>query len=181
MYTARSLAQSVILNCVFWCTAQLLPGGCCFMEGVEVNLTQCWELPRLPSTACCSWKCWTQEAGTCAWEEKGRGFVDTAAGGGTVGLLPQGFLTCRAPKQKAAGLRQTRCPQSIPWPKATSSCLPGPAAGSQWWHEQSCLRAGGGTSHREIWRPQEAGFGRMNPSCHFLVSAEELLPWARRP
>lgn len=21
----------------------------------------------------------------------------------------------------------------------------------------------------------------MNPSCHFLVSAEELLPWARRP
>lgn len=102
------------------------------LEGIEVSLTHCWELPRLSSTTGGSWKCWAQEAGTCAWEEKGRGFVDTAAGGDTVGSLPQGFLTCRAPKQKAAGLRQTRWPQSILWPKATSSCLPGPAAGSQW-------------------------------------------------
>lgn len=180
MHTARSLAQSVILTCVFWCTAQLLPGECCFMQGVEVSLIQCWELPRLPSTAGESWKCWAQEAGACAWEEKRRGFVDTAAGGGTVGALPRGFLTCRAPKQKAAGLRQTRCPQSILWPKATSSCLPGQQLGDSG-DMSKTLRAGRGTSHREIWRPRAAGFGRMNPSCHFLVSAEELLPWALRP
>lgn len=129
MHTARSSAQSVILACVFWCTAQLLPGGCCFMEGVKVSLIQCWELPRPPSTAGESWKCWAQETGPRAWEEKGRGFVDIAAGGDTVGALPRGFLTCRAPKQKAAGLRQARCPQSILWPKATSSCLPGQQLG----------------------------------------------------
>lgn len=93
--------------CVLWGTAQPLPGGCCSMEGVEVSLIQCWKLPRLPSRAGDSWKCCAQEAGTCAWEEQGRGFVDTAAGGGTVGALPLGFLTCRAPKQKAAGLRHT--------------------------------------------------------------------------
>lgn len=87
MHPARSLSQSVILTSVFWCTAQLLPGGCCIREGVEVNLMQCWKLPRLPSTAGDSWKC-------CAWEEKGRGFVDTVAGGGTVGAFPPGFLTC---------------------------------------------------------------------------------------
>lgn len=129
MHTARSLPQSVILTCVCFGALPSSSQVSAAAWGVEVSLIQRWELPRLPSTAGDSWKCCAQEAGTCAWEEKGRGFVDTAAGGGTVGALPLGFLTCRAPKQKAAGLRHTRCPQSILWPKATSSCLSGPVAG----------------------------------------------------
>lgn len=39
----------------------------------------------------------------------------------TVGALPLGFLTCNAPKQKAAELRQTRCPRSILCP-ISSAC-----------------------------------------------------------
>lgn len=112
--------------------------------------------------------------GTCAWGEEGRGFVDAGGWMYLVGELPQGFLTCSAPKQ-------------ILWPQ--SHLLP--ARASSWvtavtWAKlalsQGRRRDLSRPAHGDLEAPGSSFWeGEPFPYCCFaLVSAEDLLHWAQQ-